>query len=107
MKKLLILAAAFAFSAGLYAADEAKKEVTLRGTGMCGKCELGKTDKCTNALEVTNKKTGKTRVVLFANNLEHGAHFCKGKTEGLVVKGTMSKVDGKNRLTATSIVKKG
>lgn len=106
MKKLLLLAAAFAFSAGLYAADEAK-EVTLRGTGMCGKCELGKTEKCTNALEVTNKKNGKKRVVLFANNIEHGAHFCKGKTEGLVVKGTMAKVDGKNVFTATSVEKKG
>lgn len=105
MKKLLLLAAAFAFSAGLYAADEGK-EVTLRGTGMCGKCELGKTEKCTNALEVTNKKNGKTRVIMFANNIEHGAHFCKGKTEGLVVKGTMKKVDGKNVFTAASVEKK-
>jgi len=106
MKKILLLAATFALSVGLYAADEAK-EVTLRGTGMCGKCELGKTEKCTNAMEVTNKKTGKTRVVMFANNIEHGAHFCKGKTEGLVVKGSMSKVDGKNVFTATSVEKKG
>jgi len=106
MKKLLLLAATFVLSVGLYAADEAK-EVTLNGTGMCGKCELGKTEKCTNALEVTNKKTGKTRVIMFANNLEHGALFCKGKTEGLVAKGTMGKVDGKNVFTATSVEKKG
>jgi hypothetical protein len=107
MKKLLTLAAALAFSVGLYAADEAPKEVTLEGTGTCAKCDLGTAEKCTNVMIVTNKKNGKTRNVAFTNNLEHGKYFCKGPTEGLVAKGTMSKVDGKNVFTATSVEKEG
>ncbi len=107
MKKLLSLVAALAFSAGLYAADDAAKEITLKGTGTCAKCDLGTAEKCTNVMIVTNKKNGKVRNVMFANNLEHGKYFCKGPTEGLVAKGTMSKVDGKNVFTATSVEKEG
>ena len=111
MKKLLSLAAALAFSAGLFAADKAApdptKEITLKGTGTCAKCDLGTAEKCTNVMIVTNKQNGKVRNVMFANNLEHGKYFCKGPTEGLVAKGTMSKVDGKNVFTATSVAKEG
>ena len=108
MKKLLLLAASFAFSVGLYAADEAaSKEITLKGTGTCAKCDLGTAENCTNVMIVTNKKNGKVRNVTFANNLEHGKYFCKGPTEGLVAKGSMSKVDNKMVFTATSVEKEG
>jgi hypothetical protein len=104
MKKILLIIAGFAFASGLYAADEAK-EVTLKGTGTCAKCNLGTADKCTNVLQVTGKN-GKTRTYTFAKNVEHSAYFCKGETAGLVVKGTVSKVDGKMILAATSVEKK-
>ena len=104
MKKLLILTAAFGISCGLYAAEA--KEVKLTGTAMCAKCELGEAEKCTNALQVTNKKTGKVRTYTFTANMEHGKYFCQGTTEDLVVTGKMVKKDGKKMITATSVEKK-
>ena len=105
MKKLLSLAAAFGLSCGLYAAEA--KEVKLTGTAMCGKCELGVTDACTNVLQVTNKKTEKTRNYIFTANMEHGKLFCKGTTEGVRVTGTVERVDGKLMLTPATVTKKG
>jgi hypothetical protein len=49
----------------------AAKERTVKGTIMCGKCTLKKTDACQAALQVKRKgKDGKevTRVVLLKNN---------------------------------------
>ena len=106
MKKLLILAAAFGLSCGLYAAEEAK-EVKLTGTAMCAKCELGEAAKCTNALQVTNKKTGKVRTYTFTANMEHGKYFCQGTTEGVQVTGTVERKDGKLMLTPATVSKKG
>jgi hypothetical protein len=103
MKKLVLILAGIAFSTGLYAAEA--KEVTLKGTGTCAKCNLGTADKCTNVLQVTGKND-KVRTYTFAKNVEHGAYFCKGETAGLVVKGTVERVDGKLILTAASVKKK-
>lgn len=105
MKKLLILAAAFGLSCGLYAAEA--KEVKLTGTAMCGKCELGEMDTCTNVLQVKNKKNDKVRTYTFTANMEHGKLFCKGTTEGVKVTGTVEKVDGKLMLTPATVMKKG
>ncbi|GAB5561373.1 MAG: hypothetical protein SynsKO_30200 [Synoicihabitans sp.] len=105
MKKLLILVAAFGLSCGLYAAEA--KEVKLTGTAMCGKCELGETAKCTNVLQVTNKKNGKTRNYMFTANMEHGKYFCQGTTEGVQVTGTVERKDGKLMLTPKTVAKKG
>ncbi len=104
MKKLISIIALLAFATGLYAGDKAKT-VTLNGTGTCAKCSLGIAEKCTNVLQVKNKNNDKVRTYLFAKNLEHGAYFCKGKTAGLTVKGTVAKVDGKLVLTASSVEK--
>ena len=103
MKKLLSIVTILAFATGLYA--EEAKVVTLKGTGTCAKCNLGTADKCTNVLQVTNKKTDKVRTYTFAKNVKHGAFFCKGETAGLKVKGTVAKVDGKLILTASSVEK--
>ena len=103
MKKTLLILAGLAFSTGLFAAEP--KEVTLNGTGTCAKCSLGTAEKCTNALQVTGKN-GKVRTYIFAKNISHGDYFCKGETEGLVVKGTVERVDGKLILTAASVEKK-
>lgn len=103
MKKLLLILAATAFSAGLYAGEG--KEVTLEGTGSCAKCAMKTADSCTNVLEVADKD-GKTKVYTFAENVKHGAYFCRSKTPGLVVKGTVTEKDGKLILAATSVEKK-
>ncbi|MBT5902755.1 MAG: hypothetical protein HOH58_11695 [Opitutaceae bacterium] len=106
MKKLLILAAAFGLSCGLYAADAKEaKVVKLTGTAMCAKCELGEAEKCTNALQVTNKKNGKVRTYTFTANMEHGKYFCQGTTEGVKVTGTVERKDGKLLLTPKTVTK--
>ncbi|MDA0348211.1 MAG: hypothetical protein O3C43_17460 [Verrucomicrobia bacterium] len=103
MKKLLSIIAVLAFATGLYA--EEAKVVTLKGVGTCAKCNLGTADKCTNVLQVTGKNE-KVRTYTFAKNVDHADYFCKGETAGLVVKGTVAKVDGKLVLTANSVEKK-
>ena len=102
MKKLISIVALLAFATGLYAGEG--KEVTLEGTGMCGKCALKTEAKCTNVLQVGKGDDLKTYT--FAKNISHGDYFCSGKTAGLTVKGTVAKVDGKLILTASSVEKK-
>lgn len=104
MKKILSLVALFAFAFSLQA-NHHKEEVTLEGTGMCAKCELGEASKCTNVLQVT-KDDGEVVNYLFTNNMKHGEFFCQGTTEGLVVKGKMVEKDGQKMITATSVEKK-
>jgi len=104
MNKCLTLLSCLALVAlGLTAAET--KEVTLEGTGMCGKCELARTDGCTNALQV-EQPDGEVVTYLFTNNLRHGEFFCIGRTEGLVVQGTLVEEDGETKITATSVEKK-
>ena len=102
MKKLLSIVSLLAFASGLYAGEG--KEVTLEGTGMCGKCALKVEEKCTNVLQVG--EGDKLKTYTFAKNISHGDYFCSGKTAGLTVKGTVAKVDGKLILTASSVEKK-
>jgi hypothetical protein len=102
MKKLLILIASIAFSLPLLAED---KEVTLEGTGLCAKCSLGEAEKCTNALQVKGKD-GKVKTYLLTKNLEHGAYFCQGKTENLLVTGVVKKEDGKLLIVPTAVKEK-
>jgi len=47
-------------------ADDKKeeKEVTLKGSFVCGKCELKMTDACSNAIKVTEKVDGKDTVLV-------------------------------------------
>ncbi len=122
MKKLLSFAvvAAFAFAAvsPAFAADEKKgkgsenAERTVRGKGVCAKCELGETDKCVNAIQVSRKnKDGKDINMTFYladNQVSKDFHgeLCKG-SKMVMAKGTV-KVEGKGKdakrtLTASSI----
>lgn len=102
MKKLFILVASIALTLPLLAED---KEVTLEGTGLCAKCSLGETEKCTNALQVKGKN-GKVETYLFTKNMEHGAYFCQGKTENLLVTGVVKKEDGKLLIVPTAVKEK-
>ncbi len=103
MKKALLLIAVLGTALSLNAAEA--KEVKLKGTGMCAKCELSAADKCTNVLQVKGKN-GKTRTYTFTANMDHGKYFCQGTTEGLMVTGTVEKKDGKLMLTPKAISKK-
>ncbi len=100
-------------------ADDEKKgkgkenaERTVRGNGVCAKCELGETDKCVNAIKVSRKnKIGKEINMTFYladNDVSKAFHkeLCKG-SKMVMAKGTV-KVEGKGKnakrtLTASSI----
>ena len=81
-------------------ADEKKedkkkdKEVTLKGTILCAKCELEKTKECTTAIKV--KEDGKDVVYYLddkGNKEKYHKDICK-KTKKGSVKGTVSEKDG-------------
>ena len=79
---------------------KAAKERTVKGTVMCGKCVLKKTDACQAALEVKRKgKDGKevTRVILLKNDAVTKAFhkkICGGDKIAVAVTG---KFEGKGK----------
>lgn len=88
----LALTLALVVSARVSAAD---KEVTLKGTILCAKCELKETEKCTNAIRV--KEDGKDVVYYFddkGNKESYHKKICQKPAEGSVT-GTVSEKDGK------------
>ncbi len=90
---LTVLALVCLFTAGSRAAD---KEVTLKGTIMCGKCELKQTKKCATLIKV--KESDKDVIYWFddkGNREEYHEEVCGGgKKEGTVI-GTVFEKDGK------------
>ena len=86
---------------------KAAKERTVKGTVMCGKCTLKKTDACQAALEVKRKgKDGKevTRVVLLKNDAVTKAfhkRICSGDKIAVAVTGKFEG-KGKTRLLVAS-----
>ena len=122
MKKLItpliVAALALAFTTPAFAAEKKKKDPnaprTITGVGICGKCELGKTDVCTNVIKRTQKgKDGaedKTILIWLADNETakdaHGKFFCKGETP-VAVTGTIKREgkgkDAKMTITASKI----
>ncbi len=103
MKKLLSITAALTLALPIFAGEA--KEVTLKGTGMCASCTLKVADSCTNALQV-KAEDGNIKTYIFTENMKHGAYFCSGKTENLIVKGLVAKKDGKLTLKPISVEKK-
>lgn len=92
---LLALLAVCFLVAGLQAQEKDGKEVTLKGTFVCPKCELGETDKCANAIKV--KEGGKDVVYYFDDKgakEPYHKEFCKEPKAGSV-KGVVSEKDGK------------
>jgi Family of unknown function (DUF6370) len=84
-----------AFVCALSAADD--KEVTLKGTICCGKCELKETKACSNAIKV--KENDKEVVYFFKDKAnKESYHKCSGTADGSV-KGTVSEKDGKKYIT--------
>jgi hypothetical protein len=83
MKKfvpMFALCAMFAFAASMaLAAKEAAKEVTLKGTAMCGKCELKQDAKCDCVLKVT--EDGKDVLYYLSGKVDHKKDFCQGTKE--------------------------
>jgi hypothetical protein len=105
MKTAWTALAAVVFCFTMAQADEKKadgKEVELKGTITCLKCDLKKADKCTTVIQV--KEAGKDVVYIFdeASGKKHHAKICKTPTKG-TVKGTVSKDGDKNIVKVTDV----
>ena len=100
MKSFKLILTTVAISMAMFSADA--KERTVKGTVMCGKCVLKKTDACQAALELKRKgKDGKevTRVVLLKNDAVTKAfhkRICSGDKIAVAVTG---KFEGKRQET--------
>jgi hypothetical protein len=100
------LVAALVVAVSLQAADKADKEVTLKGTLVCGKCALKETDDCTNVLQV---KDGEKTVNYYLDDSGKGEDYHKaictaGKAgKPFTVTGTVSEKDGKKYIKASKV----
>jgi hypothetical protein len=95
MNKLITtLAATLVLAGTAFAAEE-----TLKGKGVCAKCELSETEKCQAAIQVT--KDGKTETYYVAGQQGKDLHaqVCKGPKDGVTVTGSVSEKDGKKWVT--------
>ena len=118
MKTFKLILTTVAISMAMFSADaeekkavveinKAAKERTVKGTIMCGKCTLKKTDACQAALQVKRKgKDGKevTRVLLLKNDAVTKAFhkkICGGDKIAVAVTGKLEG-KGKNRLLVAS-----
>jgi hypothetical protein len=95
VKTALSLAVVLGFFAFVQADD--KKEVTIKGTMVCGKCTLKVCQKCTNVLQV--KEDGKT-VNYFIDDKGKGEKYHKAvcppnSDQQAEITGTVSTKDGK------------
>lgn len=91
-----------AFVSTAFAADEAKKEVTLAGSATCAKCDLGTEKECASVLQV--KEGDKTTTYYLSGKADKEWHknVCKGAKD-VKMTGTVSEKDGKKTLDVTKI----
>jgi hypothetical protein len=94
------LAALLALSMGLRAQDG--KEVTLKGSITCAKCDLKQADKCATVIKV--EKDGKDVVYYFdqASHKKNHSKICQTPMPG-TVKGTVSEKDGKKVIKVSEV----
>jgi hypothetical protein len=98
---LTVLALAGLMVAAVQAAD---KEVTLKGTIVCGKCALKQTKKCSNAIQV--KEDGKEVVYFFldtGNKEDYHEAICGKEGKEGKVTGIVSEKDGKKWIKPTKV----
>lgn len=102
MKKIITMIAAVAVGS-LITTSASAAEKTLKGEGMCAKCELKETAKCQNAVRV--EEDGK-KVVYYLedNDISKAFHkkVCSATTK-VVAKGKVSEKDGKKWIEVSKI----
>jgi hypothetical protein len=106
---LLVALLALMLVTGLQAdekkADKADKEVTLKGTLVCGKCTLKETDECSNVLQV---KEGDKTVNYYIDDDGKKEKYHKGicppdSKKDATVTGVVSEKDGKKHIKASKV----
>jgi hypothetical protein len=97
------LATALALVVAVQAADKEGKEVTLKGTITCSKCDLKlDTDKCHTVIKVT--EGDEKGVYYFDDKAGKDNHkkICQSPMDGSVT-GTVSEKDGKKVITVSKV----
>jgi len=96
----MALALACALVVSIRAAEKADKEVTLKGTITCAKCDLNVEKACTTVIQV--KDGDKTVTYYFddASGKENHKTICKEAKKGSVT-GVVSEKDGKKVITVS------
>ena len=104
-KRLALLAIATVALLGVARADDAAKEVTLKGTMQCAKCSLKEAAACADVLTV--KDGDKTTNYYISENgkTKTAEHICAGSKDGVSVTGVVSEKDGKHYIAASKIEK--
>ncbi len=102
LRLLLGLVAVLGLTIAVHSEEKDKpKEVTLKGTICCSKCELGETPACGNAIKV---KEGDKEVVYYfkdkGRSEPYHKEICSGPKKGSV-KGVVSEKDKKKYITPT------
>jgi hypothetical protein len=103
MKSVVSIAALCAFLClGLSSALAADKEVTIKGTATCAKCDLGKTKSCQAALKVTEDgKDVVYYITMDAEGKKLHSEICKKAKDNVSVTGVVSEKDGQKWITAS------
>ena len=106
MKALSRIVMAVALMVGFMAAGTVSAaEETLKGTLVCAKCKLNKSEKCQDALLVTDEKGATTEYWVVKNEAaEKGSHQCKSEAKATIT-GEVSEKDGKKWIAASKIEK--
>ena len=83
--------------------DKDTKEVTLKGTITCGKCDLKKADACANVIKVTEKDGDKEKDVIYwlkdeGKDEKYHGKICQSAKKGSVT-GVVAEKDGKKWIT--------
>jgi hypothetical protein len=84
---------------------EEKKDVTVKGTVMCAKCELKEGSKCQTVVRV--KEGGKEVTYYFQDRgakESYHEEVCGGGRQEATVTGVVSEKDGKKWLTPSKVV---
>jgi hypothetical protein len=101
---LVLGCAALVLASGAnYAQDKKdKKEVTLKGTITCNKCDLGNTKACQTVIQVKEDKKDVIYVFDTASHKQHHGDICNTPKKGTVVGTVMD--DGKKKTITVSKV---
>lgn len=104
-KTIVAMFAGLLLAALTVPAIAADAEKTITGTGMCAKCDLHKTDKCQNVVEVEKKNGKKVDYYLVDNDVSKNFHknICKENKKVKVTGVVKKNDDGKMEITASKI----
>jgi hypothetical protein len=102
----LSVAAALALGLVAYAADkdkdkDAPKEVTLKGTITCGKCDLKKSDECATVIKVKDGDKETIYWLVDKGNAEKYHEKCCPSAQKGAVTGVVGEDKDKKRMTIT------